>query len=545
MNEEDTGREELHEGSPQEQEEAPDDEEGESAACEEAVEELPEEDPELPLEEASARPKARPAGEAAVPEREDDLALEEVPEDMRESVEGNLTLKRILSTDLESMPSGPAKRRKLSDGKLKAHKPLEGAKADIWAKWRLDGNVAVHYVLEAAEMEDVEMLLKSSWQPNRLDEQNSCAEQISDKLIRARESKFPPGGTVDAIAAFKHRWKINSQDEEVLSALCHKDMRYVMTHYDGERPLRELVDEAGMTMPDEDKTVDAAPDRPGVFTLGRFHRLELIDPVADALVVGDANLTFSLLLAEHREDLGHVGRIVATTFETIETLRERYSEIDTTVKQLEDYSAEVLHNVDCTRLAVDPRFVGMAGKFGAVYYNFPHAGVVKGFFDSHPFVRWRHENLMQLFFRALRGFVKPSGIVKVSSNSNATGVRYSDIMSAAMLSEFVHVETVPFLEWRLRSYRRSYGDRRDANRRPEDGEIYKNQRAHSDMVYCFRYNPSGKTPPKPKIRYPPAKQDLLDSNEGWFKGLGPEAKRRRVEDIYKLFLSYVQGIHIG
>merc|ERR1712151_381251 len=55
----------------------------------------------------------------------------------------------------------------------------------------------------------------------------------------------------------------------------------------------------------------------------------------------------------------------------------------------------------------------------------------KGFFDGHPFVRWRHENLMWLFFSALRGFVKPGGMVKVSSNGNAQGVRYSDILSAA------------------------------------------------------------------------------------------------------------------
>ena len=34
---------------------------------------------------------------------------------------------------------------------------------------------------------------------------------------------------------------------------------------------------------------------------GRLNRLELIDPSADALVVGDANLTFSILLAKHRE----------------------------------------------------------------------------------------------------------------------------------------------------------------------------------------------------------------------------------------------------
>merc|ERR1711920_223451 len=107
------------------------------------------------------------------------------------------------------------------------------------------------------------------------------------------------------------------------------------------------------------------------------------------------------------------------------------------------------------------------------------------------------------------------GMVKISSNGNAQGVQYSDILSAAGASEFVHVETIPFLEWTLRNYRRSYGDRRDANRRPEDGEIYRDQRAHTDMVYTFCYAPSLDTPPKSRVRYPPTRQELLECKEGW------------------------------
>lgn len=481
----------------------------------------------------------------SLPRREDDLSLDDVPEDQREAVEGNITLKRMLSTDSMSSLLHKAKKRKLNGGEMQALRVLDPLREELLSKWRLVGDVAARYVLEAAEAEEIESLRSSSWFPNRSDPKKSCAEQINNVIIRAREDKCPPGGSVDIVSAFKHRWRLSSADDKLLRGLNHKDLRYVMHEYDGSRPIDELVSEAAMTLPAEERTVDAAPEKPGLITVGRFNRLELIDPVADALVVGDANLTFSLLLAQHREGLGHVGRIVATTFETIETLRERYTEIDATVKILEDKSAEVLHNVDCTRLAVDPRFLGMKDKFGAVYYNFPHAGVVQGFFDGHPYVRWRHENLMQLFFRALRAFVKPGGSVKVSSNSNATGVRYSDIMSAAALSEFVHVETVPFLEWHLQGYRRSYGDRRDANRRPEDGETYKSQRAASDMVYAFRYAPSGETPPKPRIRYPPAKQDFITSKEGNFRGLVGEAKRHKVEEIYQLFLSYVQGIHIG
>merc|ERR1712100_702058 len=119
---------------------------------------------------------------------------------------------------------------------------------------------------------------------------------------------------------------------------------------------------------------------------------------------------------------------------------------------------------DCTRIAFDPRFKPLYGALGAVYYNFPHSGAIQGFFDSHPMVNWRHENLMRLFFRALRSFVKPGGSVKVASNSGAVGVRYSFIISSAVENEFVHVETVPFKEWQLHRNLRSY-DKRDAHKR--------------------------------------------------------------------------------
>merc|ERR1712190_142757 len=120
-----------------------------------------------------------------------------------------------------------------------------------------------------------------------------------------------------------------------------------------------------------------------------------------------------------------------------------------------------------------------------------------------------------------------------------TGVRDTDIIAAAHNSEFSHVESVPFLEWQLRNYYRSYGDRRDANRRPGENEIYKNQRAHSDMVYSFKYEPSGDNPAKPLIRRPPTKEDLLKSSEGELRQMTGDHKARRAEEIYELFLTYV------
>lgn len=283
--------------------------------------------------------------------------------------------------------------------------------------------------------------------------------------------------------------------------------------------------------------------------MSRFNRLELIDPLADAAVFGDANLTFALNLAKHRKDFGHVGRVIATTFEELDTLRERYKEIDESIQILEDHHAEVYHGVDCTRVALDPRFEGMEGKLGAVYYNYPHSGAMPGFFDSNPMVNWRHENLMRLFFRALRSFVKPGGVVKVASNGGAVGVRYSYIVGSAIENEFLHIETVPFTEWHLHRYGRSYGDKRDITKRPDakNNQSYNAQNASSDMVYCFQYAPTGNTLPPQEIRLPPPLKTLAQCPDGPFKHWqqGHPSRLPLAKQLHARFVKEISGTHVG
>merc|ERR1711920_674110 len=211
------------------------------------------------------------------------------------------------------------------------------------------------------------------------------------------------------------------------------------------------------------------------------------------------------------------------------------------------HHAEVHHGVDCTRIAIDPRFKALEAKLGAVYYNFPHSGAINGFFDGHPCVNWRHENLMRLFFRALRSFVKPGGLVKVSSSCGAVGVRYGYIISSAIENEFRHVETVPFLEWHLHRYGRSYGDKRDVYKRPDakNNQSYNDQHGDSDMVYCFRYEPSGETLPEQQIRMPPTLGTLMRCDEGPFRGLGETAKRNLAKQLHKRFVTEISGTHVG
>merc|ERR1712185_769810 len=98
------------------------------------------------------------------------------------------------------------------------------------------------------------------------------------------------------------------------------------------------------------------------------------------------------------------------------------------------------------------------------------------------------------------------GSVKVASNMGAVGVRYSYVVDSAISNEFIHVETVPFLEWHLHRYGRSYGDRRDSYKRPDatNNQSYNAQNAERDMVYCFCYAPSGEAPSaQAKITIPP------------------------------------------
>lgn len=323
----------------------------------------------------------------------------------------------------------------------------------------------------------------------------------------------------------------------------------MLDNFDGTGSLDDVVSQAAAEAPDDDGvlTQHALPEDEGPATMGRFARLELIDPVSDAVVFGDANLTFSLRLAKHRRTLGHCGRVIATTFEELDTLRERYKEIDDNIKVLDEHFAEVYHGVDCTRIALDPQFKGMEGSLGAVYYNFPHSGAIQGFFDGHPIVNWRHENLMRLFFRALRTFVKEDGIVKVASNAGAVGVRYHYIINSAVENEFEHVETVPFLQWNLHRYGRSYGDKRDVYKRPDakTNESYNAQKADRDMVYCFKYKPSGETLGKQMVRLPPTLKTIMACTDGPFKNLVGAARKTFAENLHKRFVTEISGTHVG
>jgi hypothetical protein len=417
----------------------------------------------------------------------------------------------------------------------------------LQTKWMMQQDLVVKHVLDSLSMDELKEIQATNYTPDRHNQWKSAAELLAKYVAELKERKMVGGSQSDVCAAFRHRWKFDMALEKTLRGLPHKDLRYVLNEFDGTLPLEDVIAQAAEAEVEESCTASALPEGPGSSTMGRFSRLELIDPLADCAVFGDANLTFALKVAKHRKALGHVGRVIGTTFEELETLRERYKEIDESIKILEDHYAEVYHGVDCTRIAIDPRFEGMENSLGAVYYNFPHSGAIQGFFDGHPLVNWRHENLMRLFFRALRSFVKPGGSVKVASNMSAVGVRYSYIVGAAVDNEFVHVETMPFLEWHLHRYGRSYGDKRDVYKRPDaqNNQSYNAQRAEADMVYCFEYKPSGDKLKPQGVRLPPSLKTLKACDDGPFKHLQAAARDSLATQMHKRFITEVSGTHVG
>mmetsp|Transcript_54042 Transcript_54042/g.126851 ORF Transcript_54042/g.126851 Transcript_54042/m.126851 type:complete len:497 (-) Transcript_54042:43-1533(-) len=480
----------------------------------------------------------------------------EVAEHLQGAVEASFRLKRLLRDDLkDNLQEQPAKKPRFEEQNVG---PDEVARIDrILRKWGLQGETVVRHVLEGLNAFELKELENSGYYPDTTNEWRGPAELSAVHIAQMREMMGQSGGSLDPIQAFRAHWDLDGTQEVRLRLLCHKDVRYVMTHFDGTRPLEQVMEEAKSQPALRGLGIGAAPAfQSGSKVLGRYYRLEIIDPTTDAVVFGDANLSFALNLARHRKVLGHVGRVLATTFENLETLRERYMEIDDTIKLLDDHLADVYHEVDCTRIALDPRFKNMDGSIGAVYYNFPHAGAawvdlqpgqghVTGFYDSHPIVNWRHENLMRLFFRNLRYFVKPGGLVKIASNMGAVGVRYSYILGSAEQNEFQHVETLPFLEWSLHRYGRAYGDRRDKKKRPGDGQGYNAQKAESDMVYTFEYRPSGRELPIQEIKFPPTFQTIMGCNDGPFKNLDPVSAKALARQLHERFIKEVSGIHVG
>jgi hypothetical protein len=206
----------------------------------------------------------------------------------------------------------------------------------------------------------------------------------------------------------------------------------------------------------------------------------------NVLIVGDARLGFARLIGKHRHDKGHVGITCASTYEDAATLSRRYPGIETTILELEGLNVMVHHELDCTWLENKLTFLP-----DLIYFNFPHAGKpdkVKGIRgDGHPWLLWRHKNLMLLFFRAAYLAISKGARVCVSTGIRSWCCSENDLKLASRMSGFAEIHREVFFKFPLGGYTRSFGDWRDDGRAMVTTDnIYPEQDRNNEVIFTFQ-----------------------------------------------------------
>ncbi|KAI3799970.1 hypothetical protein L1987_35276 [Smallanthus sonchifolius] len=91
------------------------------------------------------------------------------------------------------------------------------------------------------------------------------------------------------------------------------------------------------------------------------------------LIVGDGDFSFSCSLARA---LKSGSNITATSYDSHGALLEKYKNANENLEILQGLGAQVMHDVDATKMQALPCFDNM--KFDVIFFNFPHSGFVKG-----------------------------------------------------------------------------------------------------------------------------------------------------------------------
>ena len=156
------------------------------------------------------------------------------------------------------------------------------------------------------------------------------------------------------------------------------------------------------------------------------------------LTVGDGDLTFSLAVArilfanvEQRQRHENSGRLVATSYESKDTLLKVYPNIGTTIQELESLGATVCYQVDATNIAGTlPKDVLKAGndKFDRITWNFPCSAIGSG--------QDGQNDAMEFNKQLIRDFV-----------GNAVASRLVDKVDGEI--HMLHKTKPPFNQWQI------------------------------------------------------------------------------------------------
>ncbi|KAG8049862.1 hypothetical protein GUJ93_ZPchr0009g1210 [Zizania palustris] len=172
--------------------------------------------------------------------------------------------------------------------------------------------------------------------------------------------------------------------------------------------------------------------------------------VQSILTVGDGDFSFSRALATA---FGSGENLVATSLDTIDDLRSKYSKAESNITELKRLGATVLHGVNAKRMKDHTDL--KVRRFDRIVFNFPHAGF-KGKEDNLHMIN-SHKELVRGFFRNARHLLRPSGEIHVNHKRGRPYDNW-DIEHLAFESSLVMVDNISFRKEDYPGYNQKRGD---------------------------------------------------------------------------------------
>lgn len=122
-----------------------------------------------------------------------------------------------------------------------------------------------------------------------------------------------------------------------------------------------------------------------------------------ALLVGEGDFSFACSILKNKL----IKQVSATCLDTEAQVREKYpNSAPDNLTWLAECGAEVLFEVDGTKLHTTKPFSSQLGKFDSIIFNFPHCG--NSIKDQHRNIL-QHQKLMVAFFESAKKLIKPKG----------------------------------------------------------------------------------------------------------------------------------------
>ncbi|WVZ65331.1 hypothetical protein U9M48_014712 [Paspalum notatum var. saurae] len=178
--------------------------------------------------------------------------------------------------------------------------------------------------------------------------------------------------------------------------------------------------------------------------LGHYSSLQSI------LIVGDGDFSFSLALATA---FGSGENLVATSLDTYDDLKRKYSKAESNIMELKRLGATVIHGVDVNKMRFHTDLKN--NRFDRIIFNFPHAGF-KGKEDDMHMIN-SHRQLVWGFFSNARHLVRRYGEIHVT---HKTGLPYDrwNLEHLASEASLAMIDKVLFQKNDYPGYNQKRGD---------------------------------------------------------------------------------------